>query len=162
MPSRKACHVHQPPIYVFLGVRMAIHLSGAQTGGAFSIIGATMPPGGDGGLHVHSREDESVHLLTGELEVTIGEEVFFLRPGESYFAPRNIPHRLRNKGDIAAHALLINTPGTFDELVRKAGIPASSTDSRPGPPDAEQIQSLFQLAAEFGIQILAPPETSLR
>jgi mannose-6-phosphate isomerase-like protein (cupin superfamily) len=160
MPSKKPHHVQRPPIYVFLGVQMAIHLSGAQTGGEFSIIGAIMPPGGDGGLHVHTREDESVHLLTGELEVTIGEEMFLLRPGESYFAPRNIPHRLRNTGNVAAHALLINTPGTFDEFVRKAGVPASSDGSRPGLPDAEQIHKLFALAAEFGVRILAPPEPS--
>jgi len=32
-----------------------------------------MPPGGDGGLHLHANEDESMHLLEGELEVTIGD-----------------------------------------------------------------------------------------
>ena len=103
---------------------MQIHLSGAQTGGEFSMISATMPAGGDGGLHVHTREDESVHLLDGSLDVTIGEETFTLQAGQTYFAPRNIPHRLRNSGDVAARALLINTPGTFDKVVQMAGIPA--------------------------------------
>jgi hypothetical protein len=34
------------------------------------MIRATMPAGGDGDLHMHTREDESLHLRTGELEVT--------------------------------------------------------------------------------------------
>jgi mannose-6-phosphate isomerase-like protein (cupin superfamily) len=49
-----------------------------------------MQPGGDGGLYVHTKAGESMHLLEGELEVTIGDRTFTLAPGESYFAPRNI------------------------------------------------------------------------
>ena len=48
-------------------------LSSEDTGGQFSLIGGLMPPGGDGGLHLHANEDESMHLLEGELEVTIGD-----------------------------------------------------------------------------------------
>ena len=40
-----------------------------------------MPPGGDGGLHVHLREDESVHLLESQIEMTIGEKAFDLEAG---------------------------------------------------------------------------------
>lgn len=35
-----------------------------------------MPSSGDGGLHVHLREDESMHLLERQLEVAIGEKAF--------------------------------------------------------------------------------------
>lgn len=136
---------------------MKIHLSGAQTGGEFSMIGVTMPPAGDGGLHVHTREDESVHLLEGYLDVTIGEETFKLKAGQSYFAPRNIPHRLRNRSGFPSHALLVNTPGTFDEFVSRAGIPVS-LGHVPLPPEAEHIQKLLTLAEKFGVKILAPPE----
>jgi tetratricopeptide (TPR) repeat protein len=73
---------------------MTIHLSGAQTGREFSLIEGSMPPDGDSGLHMHTREDETFHLLEGELHVTIGEKNFVLRAKESCFAPRNIPHRL--------------------------------------------------------------------
>src|ERR1700742_2293495 len=89
-------HVTSAPTYIFLGVPMTIVLSGAQTGGAFSLIEATMPPGGDGGLHMHTLEDEALYLLEGELHVTVGEDSFVLKVGESYFGPRNVPHRLQN------------------------------------------------------------------
>jgi mannose-6-phosphate isomerase-like protein (cupin superfamily) len=162
MISRKPLYVQQPLSYVFLGVAMQIHLSGVQTGGEFSLIEATMPPGGDGGLHLHTREDESVHLLEGRLEVTIGEETFTMQAGQTYFAPRNIPHRLRNTGNVPARALLINTPGTFDKFVQMAGTPAGQDESTPGFPDPEGMQRLLALAEEFGVKVLASPELPTR
>jgi mannose-6-phosphate isomerase-like protein (cupin superfamily) len=162
MISKKPLYVQQPLSYVFLGVTMQIHLSGVQTGDEFSLIGATMPPGGDGGLHLHTREDESVHLLEGCLDVTIGEETFTLQAGQTYFAPRNIPHRLRNTGNVPARSLLINTPGTFDRFVQMAGTPVGQDGSAPVFPDAEQVQRLLALAEEFGVKILAPPELPTR
>ena len=68
---------------MFLGVRMKIFLSSKDTGGQFSRIEGLMPPGGDGGLHLHTNEDESMHLLEGELEVTISDKKFPLTSGES-------------------------------------------------------------------------------
>jgi mannose-6-phosphate isomerase-like protein (cupin superfamily) len=146
--------------YMFLGVRMTILLSNEQTGGNFTLIEGVMEPGGDGGLHVHRNEDESMHLLEGSLQVTIGNETFTLMPGESYFAPRNIPHRLKNLGDVPARALLITTPGSFDEFIARAGIPIIGEKYFPSsePPTPNQIQELIPLAGEFGIEILVPPD----
>jgi mannose-6-phosphate isomerase-like protein (cupin superfamily) len=61
-----------------------------------------MPPGGDAGLHVHLRQDESMHLLERQLEVTIGEKTLDLTPGESYFASRGVPQRVRNRSIVPA------------------------------------------------------------
>jgi mannose-6-phosphate isomerase-like protein (cupin superfamily) len=72
-----------------------------------------MPPGGDNGLHVHPDEDEAMYLISGELEVTIGNLQFGMKAGESYFAPRNTAHRLRNAGTEEAWSLHIDTPGRF-------------------------------------------------
>ena len=130
---------------VFLGVTMNVLLTSAETGGQFSLIEGVMPPGGDGGLHVHHREDESMHLVEGELEVTIGADRFTLRPGESYFAPRGAPQRLRNIGERSARGILLTTPGGFDEFVTAAAGLAPSEPAR-----------LTEIAARFGIEILAP------
>jgi mannose-6-phosphate isomerase-like protein (cupin superfamily) len=158
MMEEAIMHITNAPTYVFMGVPMTIHLSGTQTGGDFSLIEGAMPPGGDGGLHMHTRENETLHLLEGELHVTIGEENFILKRGESYFAPRNIPHRLQNLGNITARALLINTPGTFDDFVRQAGIPFTEDIAPSGPPSPEQLSHILSLADSFGVKVLAPPE----
>ena len=159
MTESAPVHVSTPASYLFLGVRMNILLSGIQTGNQFSMIEGIMPPGGDGGLHVHELEDETMHLLSGELEVTIGEKQFTLLAGETYFAPRGIPHRLRNLGKTAARAILITTPGSFDAFIQQAGIPLDGMEievspAQLPPPTPEQIQGLMELAAKFGIKIL--------
>ena len=144
---------------MFLGVRMKILLSAKETGGQFSLIEGIMPPGGDGGLHLHANEDESMHLLEGELEVTIGDKKFPLTSGESYFAPRNIPHRLRNLSQTPVRALLVTTPGGFDAFILQAGIRlADGIMPLLEPPTSEQMAKLLKLAKEFGIKIIAPPE----
>ena len=71
MVSARACPI--PGDLHFSRVRMKTLLSSEDTGGQFSLIEGLMPPGGDGGLHLHANEDESMHLLEGELEVTIGD-----------------------------------------------------------------------------------------
>jgi mannose-6-phosphate isomerase-like protein (cupin superfamily) len=146
---------------MFLGVRMKVLLSSKDTGGQFSLIEGLMPPGGDGGLHLHANEDESMHLLEGQLEVTIGEETFSLASGESYFAPRNVPHRLRNRGHTPARSLLLTTPGGFDEFISQAGIRLVEGITSPVElPTRDQMAKLLKLAELFGIKILAPPEPS--
>jgi mannose-6-phosphate isomerase-like protein (cupin superfamily) len=144
------------PSYVVLGVHMRILLSAQQTGGQFTLIEGIMPPGGDGGLHVHEREDESMTILEGELEVTVGEEVRTSKAGASYFAPRGVPQRLRNRGAIPMRSLLVTTPGGFDVFVAKAGQPAD-VSTPAAPPTPEQIVQLVRLAGEHGIRILEVP-----
>jgi mannose-6-phosphate isomerase-like protein (cupin superfamily) len=152
-----ACHVEAPPEYLLLGVKMKVLLSSDQTGGQFSMIEGTMPPKGDGGLHVHLREDESMYLLDGAFEVTIGEQTFTLNSGESYFAPRGVPQRLRNLGDVPARGVLITTPGGFDRFVVEAGLPTAAASVMPQELTAEQLATFMALAEAHGIQILAAP-----
>jgi transcriptional regulator with XRE-family HTH domain/quercetin dioxygenase-like cupin family protein len=64
--------------------------------------GATSTAGGD--LATHDSYEYG-YVLSGELEVTIGEEVFLLHEGESLGFDSDIPHVLRNPG-----------PGTFEGL----------------------------------------------
>jgi transcriptional regulator with XRE-family HTH domain len=64
--------------------------------------GATSTAGGD--LATHDSYEYG-YVLHGELEVTIGDEVFLLHEGESLGFDSAIPHVLRNPG-----------PGTFEGL----------------------------------------------
>jgi len=74
MTNHGTFNINSNPKYVFLGVQMKILMTPAQTRGQFGLIEGTMPPGGDGGLHVHRREDECMLILEGTLEVTIGHD----------------------------------------------------------------------------------------
>lgn len=155
---KNAKSISSPESYLFLGVRLIIHISGECTDDQLSLIEGIIPPGGDNGLHVHLHEDESMYLISGELEVTLDKLQFTLRPGESYFAPRNVPHRLRNTGATEARTLLINTPGSFAGLIREAGIPLTGSETTgPAPLTAEELLEVRELAEQFGSLILAPP-----
>jgi hypothetical protein len=56
-------HSRCPEAYMFFRGADENPLSAKETGGQFSLIEGVMPPGGDGGLHLHANEDESIHLL---------------------------------------------------------------------------------------------------
>jgi len=94
------------------GGRPDVKASRRSTGGSLTLIEATI----DGGppRHTHTREDESVYVLTGALDAQCGEDNFHAEPGSFVFLPRNVPHGLRSI-DGPATTLVIATPGGLDE-----------------------------------------------
>lgn len=155
---KNASPVKTPRSYLFLGVRLIIHLPGERTDNQIALIEWFLPPGGDNGLHVHMKEDETMYLISGELEVTIGALQFTLRPGESFFAPRNTPHRLRNTGAAAARTILIDTPGTFSQFIQQAGRPLTGQEIPQLPPlTAQEVYDLMELGEQFGSRMLVNP-----
>jgi mannose-6-phosphate isomerase-like protein (cupin superfamily) len=155
-PSIPLGRTTAPETYLFLGVTMKILLGSDQTGGQFCMVEGTMPPGEAPPMHIHLREDESMIHLEGELEVTVGDEVFKLLPGQTYFAPRGIPQRLRNTGAVPARSVAVMTPGGFDKLIARLGIPVRNglPVVAPQAPSPEQMAVVMAAMAEFGIEIL--------
>jgi quercetin dioxygenase-like cupin family protein len=88
----------------------SVCLSGVDTGGAYSLLEVSVAPGVSVPRHTHTREDESYHVLSGELEVVVGEKAFVLKAGDTLMAPRDIPHQLHNPGSTENHFLLIFSP----------------------------------------------------
>ena len=76
--------------------------------------------------HVHSREDETLVVLEGALEYTVGE-----RAGESAFLPHHEGHRFAVVSERAHHLMLI-TPGGFEEMFQAISAPAA--EERLPPP----------------------------
>src|SRR5215472_3045850 len=81
----------------------SVCLSGIDTGGTYCLLDVSLAPGMGVPRHTHTREDEVYYVLAGELEATVGEERFVLKPGDTLMAPRDIPHQLRNSGDTTNH-----------------------------------------------------------
>src|SRR5258708_32854291 len=74
----------------------SICLSGADTGGKYCLLEVSLAPGIAVPRHTHTREDEGYYVLSGELEVIVGEKIFILKAGDTLMAPRDIPHQLRD------------------------------------------------------------------
>src|SRR6516225_10220321 len=87
---------YQPrPKRYYLDVALgSILLSGEDTGGAYCLLDLKVAPGKGVPRHTHTREDEALFVLSGELEATVGDKLFTLRAGETIIAPRNISNDL--------------------------------------------------------------------
>jgi len=73
-----------------------------------------MPPGSDTGdaMLSHDGEEGGV-IIQGRVEITVGDMVKVLGPGDAYYFESRQPHRFRNIGDGDAVIISANTPPTF-------------------------------------------------
>jgi len=150
---------HQPRVkryYFDVGIG-SVGLSGKDTGGAYCLLEVSLAPGIGVPRHTHTREDETYYVTSGELEVTVGDEVFVLKAGDTLIAPRNIPHELRNSGTTTNHYLLVFSPAGFENFVMATALPAPVNAVAPterqlrGEELAAAVQNVHRLAAEYGI-----------
>jgi len=142
----------KPERYYFDVALGSILLSGEDTGGAYCLLDLRVAPGKGVPRHTHTREDEALFVLSGELEATVGEEIFTLRAGETLIAPRNIPHQLRNSGSVANHYLIMFSPSGFEEFLKATSVPAPDNAVAPTEPPPVAVRNVFELAADYGIQ----------
>jgi quercetin dioxygenase-like cupin family protein len=129
----------------------SVCLSGADTGGTYCLLEVGLAPGMSVPRHTHTREDEAYFVLVGELEVSVGDQAFILGPGDSLMAPRDIPHQLRNSGNVENHYLLVFSPAGFEEFLRLTAVPAPDNAPAPTTPPAISVRNVHQLATDFGI-----------
>jgi quercetin dioxygenase-like cupin family protein len=142
----------KPRRYYFDVALGSILLSGEDTGGAYCLLDMKVAPGKGVPRHTHTREDEALFVLSGELEACIGDEIFTLRAGETLIAPRNIPHQLRNSGNVPNHYLIMFSPAGFEEFLKATSVPAPDNAVAPTEPRTIAVQNVFELASDYGIQ----------
>ncbi len=120
----------------FMGSLMTVHVDSAATNGSSALIEMVGGPGVEPPFHSHRNEDEMFYLIEGSLKLFRGQEELTLRPGESGFLPRGIPHTFKIVSPIARW-LVYMTPGGFEEFFRAVGRPAEHfvVEENPAPPD---------------------------
>ena len=86
-------------------------ISGAETGGAFSVVEHPLEPGILGApSHTHADEDESSFVIEGEIGVRTGREEFRAGAGSHVLKPRGVHHAFWNPGPEPARILEIISP----------------------------------------------------
>lgn len=130
---------------IVLGDNQMIKLTGKDTGGLYTLIEQYNNPGIEIPLHVHKDEDEVFHVLEGELEIKVGEEIKLLKAGDIGFCPRGIPHSWKVVGNNKARVMLSVFPAglenMFQEILR---LPS-------GPPDFDKISDICR---KYNIQFV--------
>lgn len=70
------------------------------------------PEGGSGDPYTHAGE-EFLYVLRGQLSITLQDEEYRLKRGDSFYFESATPHRWKNPGQTETWVLWINTPPTF-------------------------------------------------
>lgn len=88
---------------------------GANIGGrAIQLIQECYQPGSGTGRHAITHEGEECGIiLTGRLEVTVGDETAVLAAGDAYYFKSNKPHQFRNIWHEPCELITACTPPTF-------------------------------------------------
>lgn len=98
--------------------KSAAQLSLRQVGDAsrhsLQVLHETYPPGADTGPDLLKHEGEEAGIvIEGIVEVTVGNHVRVLNPGDGYLFDSRLPHRFRNVGDKKCIVVSACTPPSF-------------------------------------------------
>jgi len=114
-----------------------VKASGRSTGGSVTVMELAV----DGGppRHTHTREDESLYIFTGVVDVECGQDRFEAGPRSFVFLPRNLPHAFRSV-DGPVRGLLIVTPGGLDNYFAELH---AAMRSNSDPAEIRRIQDAY-------------------
>lgn len=144
----------QQDAFWWQGSLMQIKARAGDTGGALGLVEATFLHRGFGPpLHVHSREDEAMYVLEGEIRFRQGDHEFVAGPGSWVWGPRGVPHAFKVESE-RARALVLVTPGGFERMFEEAGIPVAEA---PEPPqESYDPAAAAAVADRFGFDVVGP------
>ena len=94
--------------------------------------------------HIHTTQDEYIHVLTGEIDLLLDGRHLHVRTGDTVRLPMGIPHGIFNNSGADATALFWVTPtGNLVNLFRKI-----HNMAHPG--------EVTELSREYDVQFLPP------
>jgi quercetin dioxygenase-like cupin family protein len=125
-----------------------IKISGKDTAGGLAVFEQNgLTPNGGPPLHIHPFQDEWFYVLEGEYLFQVGDEKFYLNPGETIFLPRNVKHAFIQLTERAKTIVSYLPAGKMEEFF-------AATDKWDSPPTEEVIRKVF---AEHDMQVAGPP-----
>ncbi len=117
-----------------------------QSKGTLLALQTTAPPGEGPPLHTHTREEETIYVVSGEFRWQVGEEVSAAPPGSFAFIPRGAAHTWQNIGDEHGTILVTFMPAGMEGFFERL--------SRMNEFDLDEFRAA---AAEHGTEIVGPP-----
>ena len=131
------------------GRNLVFKVTGEDTNGAFDYIIVEVAPGGGPPLHVHHKQEETIHVLKGRFKIRIGDEVFRCEEGGFAYLPSRVPHAFLNLTDEPGEIVIVYTPGGGHRFYEELG-----PVSRSANPDPEAIAAVF---TRHDMALLGPP-----
>jgi mannose-6-phosphate isomerase-like protein (cupin superfamily) len=126
--------------------RVFFKVSTEDSHGRLLVVEMTHHAQGGPGRHFHYEQDEWFYVVEGEYVLEVGHERIRLKPGDSVFGPRKVPHVWTFVGDQPGRILFVFTPaGQMEAFFREPG----KTDVRP-PQDPDYYRP-------YGMELVGPP-----
>jgi mannose-6-phosphate isomerase-like protein (cupin superfamily) len=124
---------------------------GERTAGSVIFGEARLPAHSSGpGLHVHTREDEAVFVISGVMTFVVGDRRFRAGEGELVWLPREVPHTFANLDDQPVWAFGVTTPAGLEGMFSEQ---AAYFSSLTGPPDPDRVR---EIGDRYGVRALGP------
>jgi quercetin dioxygenase-like cupin family protein len=160
MSSEKLSAAYVPPgegeTVWLLGDTYTLLVSGEQTGGAFTLLEALVPPGGGPPPHIHHLEDEMFIVLEGALLVTVAGSALPAPVGTVIFEPKGPPHSCAVVGTAPVRLYFLYAPAGMEEMFAEIGKPAQAGTAAPQASE-EDVARLLAIAAKYNFTVV-PPE----
>lgn len=129
----------------------------AQTHNAFALLEMHLTLGAGPPRHLHTREDETIYVLEGELSFRVGDEVLVAKAGQAIVCLRDVPHQFKVVSP-TARILMLLMPGQFADyfVAQSRLLDTENPVVRPqGPPTAEVLAQLVRsLREEYGVHFM--------
>ena len=131
------------------GRDLIFKVTGDDTGGAFDYFIVEVAPKGGPPLHVHHRQEETIHALRGRYKVRIGEDIFTIEEGGFAHLPAALPHAFLNLTDEPGELIMVFAPGGGHRFFEELG-PATRGETA----DKAAIAAIFE---RHDMTLLGPP-----
>jgi quercetin dioxygenase-like cupin family protein len=134
-----------------MGGQFDCKVSGNDTNGQLLIYDTFRQEKGGPALHFHHSQDEWFYVMKGEFKVQVGDDTFHLKPGDSAFAPRKVPHAFAKISDGDGQVMVLFQPaGSMEDFFKQM--------SKLGPSiPKDQEEKLKKLWSDHGMEIVGPP-----
>jgi transcriptional regulator with XRE-family HTH domain len=93
----------------FTGLGITEELLSPDLSGPLELLISTIHPGADSEFYEHDGAEAGL-VMTGDLELWVGDNHFVLHTGDSFAFESTVPHRCANTGDQAVKVLWVITP----------------------------------------------------
>ena len=117
-----------------------------QSNGTFLAVETIAPPGEGPPLHTHTREEETIYVVSGDFRFQVGDDVSDAPAGAFAFVPRGVAHTWQNIGDESGTLLVTFVPAGMESFFERL--------SKMGEFDLEEFRAA---AAEQGTDVVGPP-----
>jgi quercetin dioxygenase-like cupin family protein len=131
------------------GRDLIFKVTGDETGGLLDYFVVEVGPHGGPPLHVHHKQEETIHVVKGRFKVRIGEDEVELAEGGFAYLPSGEPHAFLNLTDDPGELIVVYTPGGCHRFYQELG-PATRSEN----PDRAEIAAIFE---RHDMTLLGPP-----